>query len=822
MQYKQNIRPMRAALRSERGVAIVFSFMLLILMLGVVTIMHMAAWNEDQLVEREENLTKALYGAEAGVAIVENMVWNDYIDAVGTPGIIGPYQAWLTANTVFNDGATTAAPQPAWLPAGQLDGMTQIAGVQVTRADSIASTLLDVNSLGQDRFGNPRRVIAHLEIKARQDRDFNFSMMARNMECIFCHTEIDSAARVNNTNPRRYGFFERVRVAAIGEMINRDPTFVGATQAFDTRIAGTLYTQGNITNKATGTGMTSGEVNASDLDGYQFDPITNYIAQNGAGATTTVNLDQANTVAGVLESGANLYLDYPTLPADQTDGPIDGQLPVAFTDVDGDLVVSAADVANRWARVAAETGLRAPGSVSGGIIRNTAIGGNYNFGALPGAGNIASIDAAATGVHTGHVIMVGTPGNPLMLDKTIVIDGDLIIEGTVQGEGQIYVSGNVYVVGDILYNDGPQWGMTALAEPNMLMIRAGGNVLVNDYLTPQLTYDPADPTGPTLAVALGQAAIVDPTVVDTGDHQVNAANWSYAMEQLTYYNRAEWQPTQIELQKNNGNPGTGPGTTNNGTYDAAYRPVYVRMGANDPVYVYALQDNSPIGAGRYGTYWVNVTSQWRGDVRPTGYNMIHEDVHVDQATGQLEVGGWSANGVIDTEDTNGNGMLNPGEDANGNGVLDIEDYNGSGGAPEEGPILMMDAVDVASQNGAIIQLGPNNAWISDQNLKSIWIADDAARTSGDPITINAGLHADQVLLAASRNNTRYNRNAFGQLTVNGLLVSKNLGILATADLAAGVNVGLRMNYDTRLGAFNEGVVTDPVAITRLATDFLLQ
>jgi prepilin-type N-terminal cleavage/methylation domain-containing protein len=38
----------------------------------------------------------------------------------------------------------------------------------------------------------------------------------------------------------------------------------------------------------------------------------------------------------------------------------------------------------------------------------------------------------------------------------------------------------------------------------------------------------------------------------------------------------------------------------------------------------------------------------------------------------------NGNGVLDTEDLNGNGVLDPGEDLNGNGVLDTEDLNGNG------------------------------------------------------------------------------------------------------------------------------------------------
>ncbi len=812
--FRHALRPLRA----DRGVALVFTFFLLLILLASASAMAFAAWSENQMIEREENLTKAVYGAEAGGAMVENMVWNDYLNArAGIPDVIGDYQGWL--NGVIPVGTTNVA-----VPVVQLDGMTGINTVQVRRTDSVFRTILNVNVLGMDRFNNPRRVLEHLVIQGEYSTDTNFSVMARNLECIFCHAEIDSAPRFYNTNPNRYGFFERVRVGALGDSMNRDPT--GATGLiFDTRIAGTLYTQGLLTNKPTGTAMTQGEIAASDFDAYQFDPTTNYIDQDPfTGAMTQVNLVQAATIAGSLVPGANLYMDYPTVPADQTDGEIPASAPEVFPDVDGDRLVSAPDVAARWSDIQSEVGLRAPGTISGGIIRNIAIGGTYNSGSLPAGGNIASIDAAGGGVHTGNVIMYGTGGNPLMLNRTVLIDGDLIIQGVVEGEGQIYVSGNIYVTGDLTYNDGPQWGRTANGRKNLLMLRAGGSVLVNDFLTPQRAYDPT--TGALLGGATGVPDIDDDTVVDEGNHRDNAVDWSYAMEQISFYNREAWTPTQQRLQKNNGTPGTPMGTTNNSTYDAAFRPIYMRMGENDPVYVFALQDGDPFGGpGRVGTYWVNVNESWRGDIRPTSY-VINEDIaigfngeRVVDAAGQLVTGGFNANGVLDTEDGNGNGILNPGEDANGNGVLDTEDLNDNG-VLDIGPIIMLSDADVAAQNGVIIQLTPNAAWISDRNLKSFWINSNTARAAGAPVTINAGLHADSTIMAIARNNSRYQRASFGQFTLNGLVMGRHLSILATADTALGVTTGFRMYYDPRLVAFKTTVITNPVTIQRVAMEYM--
>ena len=45
---------------------------------------------------------------------------------------------------------------------------------------------------------------------------------------------------------------------------------------------------------------------------------------------------------------------------------------------------------------------------------------------------------------------------------------------------------------------------------------------------------------------------------------------------------------------------------------------------------------------------------------------------------ESEIDNWYGNGALDTEDINGNGVLDDGEDINGNGVLDTEDVDADG------------------------------------------------------------------------------------------------------------------------------------------------
>lgn len=818
-------RPGTSVLGNQRGVALVLAFFLLIMVAAGVAIMATGAWQDVQLTEREDAVAKSLYAAEAGIAFAENRVWNDYLQATaGSPGQIDQYQLWLTASGVPVGNSALAVPVP------QLDGRTRIANVRLTRRDAATSTFVDIQATGMDRFNNLRTVTSHVLIQGDFDSDINFATMAQSMACLFCHSRFDNALRVYNTNPARYGSFERVRIAALGDIYARQPITPPADAFidFDTIVAGTLYTRGFLVNKLNGQPMDDVQFTASSFDSYQFDPATNYVDQNGAGAPTTVNLIPATTTAGVPDPGANLYYpSYPTNPADQTDGVLPDTMPAVFPDVDNNLVVSAPDIAARMAKVAAEVGPRGPGTVSGGIKVDVPPGNTWATPSLPAPGdaNLGVIDAAA-GVHTGNVILVGTAANPLVVDKTVVIDGDVIIQGVVQGEGQIYASGNIYLPGDVVYNDGPQWGMTATGQRNLLMLRAGGNIVINDYLTPQKTFNPADQWGPTLPTADALGVIDDPTAVDVGDHRVNANNWSFAMEQMAMHNRTEWTKTQQNLMKNNGTAGMATGLVANATYDPTYRPKYQVMGPGDPVYIYALQYK--VGGNTWGAYWNTTYPNWRGDARPPAY-WVNEDVSMGgvgnaqalDATGQLAVGGWNGNGSIDGEwDQNGNGILEPAEDLNGNGVRDPhEDLNNNGVLDDQGVLVMLSAADVATQNGAVVQMAPRNGWISDQNMKSLWINDNATRPGRRPITIEAGLHADNTIFAESRNHTRYNREARGQLTIDGMLMARYLTILAPGDASDGENIGFRMNYDPRLVTFKEGLEIFPVTAHRLAMEY---
>ena len=336
----------------------------------------------------------------------------------------------------------------------------------------------------------------------------------------------------------------------------------------------------------------------------------------------------------------------------------------------------------------------------------------------------------------------------------------MVIEGVVKGMGQIYASGNIYIPGDIQYPSTHDWG----ANDNGLMLKAGGNVLVNDFLTPRML-------GKSTAVAT--AAVDDATVMATGDHRTETQTHpSFTEKQIQLSNRLEWEKTQPTLPNQYGNPITNP------NYDPTYVPKYTVLGPGDPVYIFGNRYQKSNGSWK-GAYYDPTDGVWLGTESAKSYKIA--------------------------EDKNLNGVLDPGEDVDGDGQLD------------SGELIMLEQAEVTAAGGAITQLTTNGSWISDQNLKNFWINDHNARADGDPLTINAGIETDNTIFMLARNKSRFSRKFNGQSVVNGMLVANNIGMLSPGDSAVGAGVGLRVNYDGRLQDFDGGDGSNnPVVFTRLS------
>lgn len=131
----------------------------------------------------------------------------------------------------------------------------------------------------------------------------------------------------------------------------------------------------------------------------------------------------------------------------------------------------------------------ADGSLSGGLIVGVPKGG-----LLSGlTGNVSSV----SGTYNGNLVLIGTPTNPIKLDRDIYVKGDVVIKGVVTGRGAIYTERNIYVAGDVTSAkppDAPGVGVCAgisdknvCAQKNIadgrdeLRLAARGNTVIGDY-----------------------------------------------------------------------------------------------------------------------------------------------------------------------------------------------------------------------------------------------------------------------------------------------------------------------------------------------------
>ncbi len=113
-------------------------------------------------------------------------------------------------------------------------------------------------------------------------------------------------------------------------------------------------------------------------------------------------------------------------------------------DVDGDGVPDFppldADVARRSAN----------GSLSGGRMQGVPIGGEAGKvlpnGRLKEAENVNRVNR----VYQGNLVLVGTPQDPIVLDRDVYVTGDVIVRGVVKGRGALYSGRNLYLAGDVV------------------------------------------------------------------------------------------------------------------------------------------------------------------------------------------------------------------------------------------------------------------------------------------------------------------------------------------------------------------------------------
>ena len=774
----------------RRGIAMV-PVMLIVSGLAVFTMALLTAtMSGNRTIVYQADDHRLTSGVESASMLAVERLWTGYLtylEANGLPQTIENYRAYMNLagipdeSDTFDedgDGIVELVPGPEdgvdYLVATNLPARNgefqinnvNIDAVQVVRVDVSPDTTqlfltISASTTKGDGLVNPIRNRAVQQVYTVEPSDFDgfeFAMLANNINCIFCHTNVDSVERWFNTDPDQTGTFDRVRVGSLESLVVRhdmnNKSWVVDDYDADSFIAGTIYSRGLAILHD---GSAIPDWDDLSLRGYEFDSEGKIVESFGLNVVT---LSPAGDPPDPLE---NIYLNYAGATEEQVDGPMPDYFPAPIPDNGGiDPLTGLPDpdaIGNRliddaeFAKVAEE----ATGAITAGVVNvsdpETKISTQAEYVAAVFTGNTNSINQSVT----GNVVLTGTQIKPIQIDGTVVIDGDLIIKGWVRGEGAIVVRGNVYIPNDLVYFDdfGPD-GRTfgeGGGNTNAIGITAGGNIMIGDYQRPSAF----NGVPLKLDIVTGNP--------DTGDPAVD--KWSFMLTEMAIFNRAEWAITQEFL------PGLGDDiddpatwTAVNPNYDADYLPRYYGYGEDT---IIPIQNRSvttvpdPFDPNAPYLYFDPALNSWLGDEAALG---------------------WYPE------------------------VLNMADPND----PND-PYL----TDGAGNPIAVTShLTPNNDWI-DADLYQLameWFAENRDFESvpgmpsleGEPMMIDALLYTNNAIFSIVNRDT----NMLGRMIVNGSLVAADLGMLvpgnkngtamANPNLSSlsGYQIGLQLNYDKRV------------------------
>jgi hypothetical protein len=606
--------------KAERGIALVPA-LLVVSGLAIFALALLTAVLSGKRTVNYQNDDYKLSAAVESVAVLAmNDLWSDYLTAQGgAAGTIASFRTYLDGRSIDSEpGSGTPAATDGESLIGALGLSNSPTGnptfddvnvdaVNVVRRDSGESTQLWVTVSASTRRGeslvNPVLNRALQQVWTVEPTDFEgfeYALLANNVNCVFCHAQVDNVERWFNADPGAYGSFERIKVGMLESlMLRHDVDGLSAVNDFDadSYLAGTVYSRGSASLQG---GAPIGSWASLSFQGYSFDGA-GQLVEDGWGALSSTPFVPAGLPLQALE---NLYLAYPEDYGLMVDGALPSSFPAPIPD-DGGPIGSGAG--NRVVDDAEFEALAATadGAITAGILNLQPAGDVIDsvgeYAAALFLGNQASLQQSVT----GDVILSGTTANPITIDGTVCIDGDVVINGYVKGEGTLVVRGNVYVPTDLRYLDGLAYlpgdvpgiptgprtfGIAQDGTRNALGLTAGGNVLIGDYLQPS-TLQPD-----------GSYAIQGPFEIVDGS---SSGEWNFGLAEVSIFNRGEWMRTQPMLP---GSPGeaslpSSSWTAVNPFYDADYFPRYYGFGPNDTIPLY----------NKGNLYFDTGSGTWRGD-----------------------------------------------------------------------------------------------------------------------------------------------------------------------------------------------------------------
>ena len=482
----------------------------------------------------------------------------------------------------------------------------KVEGLHVVRQDDGEATRLYVTVSASANRGkglvNPvlnRAVQLVYTIEPAAFEGFDYGILTKNVNCVFCHTTVDSADRVYNHDGSLYGTFDKVKVGTLESLMLRTDArpAVGDWDA-DSIIAGSLYVRGHATN-ANGVPITNWGGNLA-FKSASFDENGHLVQGNSGG----LGLSTFSPAGSPPESGENLYLNYATDYNQMVDGKLPTEFPPPFPDDGGvDPTSGAATTAGAGNKKVDPNEFYAATQTAEGTISA------FNITLVDASQPIDSPGEATAAFSTendgsfnvpqhGNVVLTGTFEKPIVIDGTIAIDGDVVVHGYVKGKGVILASGNIYVPTDLRYLDGHTiqdgddplhptgpvtFGVAQDGTKNALGLACGGNMLLGDYLAP--------------SSSLGADALAMVTGSSDGD-------WNFSLAEISLFNRTEWAHTQPFLP-GHGQDNTDPSTWTvpNPGYVEGYVPRYYQFGDGAEIPIY----------NQGHIYFDPATGTWRGD-----------------------------------------------------------------------------------------------------------------------------------------------------------------------------------------------------------------
>jgi hypothetical protein len=609
--------------KRKQGSALIPALMVasLLAMLGLS--MLQATLNGSRVVNYQGDEYRLTSAVESVGIIATDRLWSGYIaEQGGAAGSIATFRAFLDDNAIPDSGPGGAPPATEGLDLLSLTGVpgadvnnaefdqVNIDALRIVRRDDGESTQLYVTVSASTNRGqgiiNPvlnRAIQLVYTIEPEQFEGFEYGVLANNVNCIFCHTVIDSTDRFYNSDLAAYGSFDRVKVGTLESLMFRDdgdgrPSVLNDWDA-DSYIAGALHLRGELTDH-NGNPVTS---NWAEKTFQSFDYDNNgHLSENGYGDLSPNPFAPGADPTLPLH---NIYLDYPSDYAAMPDGKLPTHFPPPFPD-DGGIdpatgLPDATGAGNKLVDAFEFTAAAqsAEGAIVAGIINVSApsfvIDTVAEYSSALFTGNRTRLLSSTT----GNVILSGTAANPIVIDGTLAIDGDVVIDGYIKGAGSILASGNIYIPTNLKYLDGKAYldgdspgnptgprtfGIAQDGTKNALGLAAGGNMLLGDYLKPAVFTSP------------GQYDIIDGSA---------SGEWNFALAELSLFNRTEWAKTQPRL------PGDGEDkfdpsswTVSNPSYAGAdYLPRYYNFGPGDEIPIYNLGD----------IYFDASTGTWKGD-----------------------------------------------------------------------------------------------------------------------------------------------------------------------------------------------------------------